>query len=155
MPYFIGRILELPLTTAQDYSLFHILNDYSIDLWKRQLELLRARHGLMSFVTHPDYLIDRRARGVYQRLLEFVREFVSREGILALLPGELDRWCRQRREMRLERRGRSWEIVGPGHERARIAYAVMEDDRIVYQISDGPLRGDEAGTVSSRVGVRS
>ena len=29
MPYFVGDILELPLTTAQDYTLFHILNDYS------------------------------------------------------------------------------------------------------------------------------
>src|SRR3989454_303052 len=37
MPFFIGGILELPLTTIQDYSLFHILNDYSIDLWKRQI----------------------------------------------------------------------------------------------------------------------
>ena len=25
MPYFVGNILELPLTTAQDYTLFHIL----------------------------------------------------------------------------------------------------------------------------------
>ena len=29
MPYFVGDLLELPLTTVQDYSLFHILNDYS------------------------------------------------------------------------------------------------------------------------------
>ena len=27
MPYFVGDILELPLTTTQDYSLFHILGD--------------------------------------------------------------------------------------------------------------------------------
>jgi len=32
MPYFIGTILELPLTATQDYSLFHILNDYTLDL---------------------------------------------------------------------------------------------------------------------------
>ena len=31
-PYLIGKLLELPLTTTQDYSLFHVLNDYSIDL---------------------------------------------------------------------------------------------------------------------------
>jgi len=37
MPYFIGKILELPVTTSQDYTLFHMLNDYSIDLWKQQL----------------------------------------------------------------------------------------------------------------------
>ncbi len=35
-PYFVGKILEIPLTTSQDYSLFQILNDYSIDLWKKQ-----------------------------------------------------------------------------------------------------------------------
>src|SRR6202030_632200 len=29
MPYQIGEILELPLTMTQDYSLFHILGDYS------------------------------------------------------------------------------------------------------------------------------
>src|SRR6266571_455236 len=57
MPYFIGKIIELPLTTAQDYSLFHILNDYSTNLWKQQLALIRERNGLMSFLTHPDYLI--------------------------------------------------------------------------------------------------
>ena len=34
MPYFVGDVLELPLTTIQDYSLFHILGDYSTTLWK-------------------------------------------------------------------------------------------------------------------------
>src|SRR2546428_5874265 len=48
MPFFIGRILELPLTTTQDYSLFHILNDYSIGLWKRQLATISEHHGLAS-----------------------------------------------------------------------------------------------------------
>lgn len=144
MPYFIGRVLELPLTTTQDYSLFHILDDFSIDLWKRQLNLLRARYGLISFVTHPDYLIDRRARLVYESLLEYLRGFVFPGGIGTLLPGEVDHWWRQRSEMRLEPRGRGWEIVGPGCERARIAYAVIEDDRIVYEISGGPYCGKES-----------
>src|SRR5277367_2437482 len=35
-PYFIGDILELPLTTTQDYSLFNTLRQYNIDLWKAQ-----------------------------------------------------------------------------------------------------------------------
>src|SRR4029077_9220777 len=66
MPYFIGKIVELPLTTAQDYSVLHILNDYSNELWKRQLALLRERNGLMSLLTHPDYVIERRARKAYE-----------------------------------------------------------------------------------------
>jgi hypothetical protein len=30
MPYFIGEILELPVTTTQDYTLFHLLRENSI-----------------------------------------------------------------------------------------------------------------------------
>ena len=90
MPYFVGKIVELPLTTAQDYSLFHILNDYSIDLWKQQLELIRRRNGLMSLITHPDYLIERRARNVYESLLDYLRQMLEREKIWAALPGDVD-----------------------------------------------------------------
>ncbi|HVB59215.1 MAG TPA: hypothetical protein VNE63_22650, partial [Candidatus Acidoferrales bacterium] len=61
MPYFVGKILELPLTTIQDYSLFHILGDYSIDLWKQQIDLIMQRNGPVSFITHPDYLREKRA----------------------------------------------------------------------------------------------
>ena len=78
MPYFVGDIVELPVTTTQDYSLFHILNDYSIDLWKQQVDLIKRRNGLMSFITHPDYLIERRARNVYESLLDYLRQMLER-----------------------------------------------------------------------------
>ena len=29
LPYFVGDILEIPVTTTQDYMLFHLLGDYS------------------------------------------------------------------------------------------------------------------------------
>ena len=95
-PFFLGKILELPLTTSQDYSIFHILNDYSIDLWKKQLELIRQRNGLMTFLTHPDYLIERRAWKVYESLLGHLRTMIDREKIWAALPGEVDQWWRIR-----------------------------------------------------------
>jgi hypothetical protein len=135
MPYFVGKILELPLTTAQDYSLFHILNDYSIDLWKRQTELIKARNGLMSFIAHPDYVNERRALRVYELLLGYLREMVDREGVWATLPGEVDRWWRARSQMKLVRRGQDWEIVGEQKERARLAYAVLDGDRLVYKLA--------------------
>ena len=40
MPYFVGKMLELPVTTTQDYTLFNILDDYSIDLWSKQINLI-------------------------------------------------------------------------------------------------------------------
>jgi len=134
-PFFIGRILELPLTTSQDYSIFHILNDYSIDLWKRQLDLIQQRNGLMSFIAHPDYLIDRRARKVYETLLDYLRQMITREKIWAALPREVDRWWRARSQMKLVQKGSSWEIEGPEADRARVAFAVVEGDRLVYEVT--------------------
>jgi len=135
MPYFIGKILELPLTLAQDYSLFHILNDYSIDLWKQQLELIGRRHGLMSFITHPDYLVDARARSVYESLLSYLRQLVDSEKVWSAFPGDVDKWWRARNQMRLVTRGTDWEIVGPQSERARLAYAVLEGGRLMYELA--------------------
>ena len=66
MPYLIGDILELPLTTTQDYPLFNVLNAYSIDLWKTQIDLIIRKHGLVSFNIHPDYVAARNARAVYE-----------------------------------------------------------------------------------------
>src|SRR4029078_12425337 len=69
MPYLIGDIVELPLTTTQDYSLFHILKDFSNELWGDQIEALSESHGLISFIAHPDYLGERRAQRAYGALL--------------------------------------------------------------------------------------
>ena len=136
MPYFVGKILELPLTTSQDYSIFHILNDYTIDLWKTQIELVRRKNGLLSFIAHPDYLIDRRSREVYETLLVYLRRIVDRDSIWATLPGEVDRWWRARAEMTLVEDGAGWRIVGPESRRARVAYASLDGDRIVYSLDD-------------------
>jgi hypothetical protein len=135
MPYFIGKILELPLTTTQDYSLFHILNDYSIELWKQQLGLIRERNGLMSLLIHPDYLIEPRARKVYELLLDYLRQMIAREKIWAPLPRDVDRWWRARSQMRLVPRGNEWEIVGREKERARLAYARLDGGRVVFELA--------------------
>ena len=82
MPYFVGDILELPLTTVQDYSLFHILNDYSTTLWKEQIRLIGERHGLVSVITHPDYLVGRREREVYVELLRHLADLRERDGLV-------------------------------------------------------------------------
>lgn len=134
MPFFIGSVLELPLTTTQDYSLFHILDDYSIELWKRQLAIIREKNGLMSFITHPDYLTGTRERKVYTSLLNYLREMVAHEHIWAPLPRDVDSWWRTRRDMNLVRVGDGWAIRGQGSERARLAYAVKKDDHLSYEL---------------------
>jgi hypothetical protein len=137
-PYFVGKILEIPLTTTQDYSIFHILDDCSIGLWKKQVELIRQRNGLMSFLAHPDYLINSRNRKVYESLLDYLQQTISSEKIWMALPGELDQWWRARGEMTLVRRNNEYAIEGPLKERARVAYAVLDGDRLVYEV-DGAI----------------
>ena len=48
------------------------------------------------------------------------------------LPGEINRWWRNRQRMTLVQSADGWRIEGPDSERARVAYATLEDDRLVY-----------------------
>jgi hypothetical protein len=136
MPFFIGRILELPLTTIQDYSLFHILNDYSIDLWKRQIASITEKHGLASFLVHPDYVIEKQARTTYQALLDHLAQTREERKIWIALPREVDRWWRERSQMKVVGDGSRWRIEGRGKERARLAFATLVGDQLAFTIEE-------------------
>jgi len=133
MPYFLGHVLELPLTASQDYTLFHVLGDYSTRLWQEQIALILEQHGLISFIAHPDYLVEPRARAVYIELLRLLAGLRDERHVWMAPPSEIDRWWRDRSAMRLVPDGASWRIEGPGSARARIAYARLDGDRVVYE----------------------
>lgn len=133
LPYFIGDILELPLTTIQDYSLFHILNERSIDLWRLQLEMILSRNGLASFIVHPDYIIEPETLVVYKDLLAMLVEIGKRDGLWFALPSEIDNWWRARSRMSIVNDNGSWQIIGEGAERAVLAFARVVDGRLVYE----------------------
>jgi len=136
MPYFIGRMVELPVTTTQDHSLFHVLNDHSLDLWKRQAEMILHQHGLLSFIIHPDYIIPERAQQTYKSLLQFLTILRNERNVWIARPGEVNRWWRQRDQMSIGRDGDRWVIQGLGHERARLAFATLDGDRISYRLCE-------------------
>lgn len=135
MPYFIGDIVELPLTTAQDYFLFFILNDFTIDLWKRQIEMIRRRHGMISFIVHPDYIIAGQGRETFQELLQHLAALREGGSVWFALPGEVNRWWRQRANMRVVRHQSGWKIEGEGSERARLALASRRGSQLSYHIN--------------------
>lgn len=132
MPYFVGDILELPLTLTQDYSLFHILDDYSTTLWKEQIRILHRHHGLISVIAHPDYLVGDRERAVYVDLLRHLQHLRERESVWIALPGEVNRWWRNRRAMTLKQSSEGWHIEGTDSHRAKVAYATLEDGQLAY-----------------------
>jgi hypothetical protein len=135
MPYFIGEILELPVTTTQDYALFNILGTYSLDLWWEQISQIMEQHGLISFIVHPDYLNTQEARDSYSGLLGYLAALRSNEGLWIALPGQVDSWWRQRSQMKLVEDRGEWRIEGPGADRGRVAYATLADNKVVYRIS--------------------
>jgi hypothetical protein len=134
MPYFIGDVLELPLTTSQDYTQFFILEDYSTRRWRDQIASVREKNGLISMITHPDYLVHERERAVFVELLEHLSQLRDEGRTWAALPGEVNRWWRQRQQMALVPSGSSWKIEGLGSERARLAHARIDGDRVVYSV---------------------
>ena len=139
MPYFVGDVLELPLTTTQDYSLFHILDSYSLELWREQSERILAKHGLISFIVHPDYLDGSKAKAAYIELLSYLDALRRERKVWIAPPEEINRWWRNRQQMALVRRGDSWHVEGPGSERARIGWAtVSADHRLTYRVDGQP-----------------
>jgi hypothetical protein len=137
-PYFIGDLLELPLTTTQDYTLFHILKQTDIGHWMTQARLILERHGLVSFIVHPDYIVAPAAQQLYKDLLAYLRRLREEENVWITLPGEADNWWRARSQMILVCVTGRWHIEGPQKERARIAYARVENDRIAYHLETDP-----------------
>jgi hypothetical protein len=133
-PYFIGHILELPVTTTQDYTLFHLLNDFSLDLWITQTDAIVKKNGLVSFIIHPDYVMESRAQKIYLNLLEYLHQLRSSENLWFATPGEVDEWWRARSKMCVIERGGQWRIEGPAAERGKLAFARMVDDRLEYDV---------------------
>jgi hypothetical protein len=153
MPYFIGDVLELPLTTIQDYTLFHVLKDHSIDLWKKQIEMILAKNGLVTFIVHPDYIVESEPQSVYKQLLALLSELRGRESLWFALPSEIDHWWRARSHMSIVERDGSWVIMGEGAERAVLAFAREVDGKLVYEVpawSNGKPQGSASFSSEKR-----
>jgi len=134
MPYFIGNMIELPLTTTQDYMLFYLLGERSIDLWKKQTSMILEKSGLVSFIVHPDYTMSGEKRSYYQDLLTYLQGLRSSTNLWFALPREIDHWWRLRSKMSLVGDGDSWQICGEGSDQAVLAYATNVAGKLTYSI---------------------
>ena len=133
-PYFINQKVELPVTTTQDYSLFHILGDYSIELWKQEIESIMEKHGLISFIIHPDYLLNKKAQKTYRSLLKYLAQLRDEGKIWIALPGDVADWWRQRNQMTMTRESGSWRAAGRSSDRVRVAHAYAHEQGLEYRI---------------------
>jgi len=48
--------IELPYTLPQDFTLFVLLKEVTIDLWTKKLDWIASRGGMALAIVHPDYI---------------------------------------------------------------------------------------------------
>jgi glycosyltransferase involved in cell wall biosynthesis/peptidoglycan/xylan/chitin deacetylase (PgdA/CDA1 family) len=73
--------VELPYTIPQDFTLFTILREPNIDIWKKKLDWVAERGGMALINTHPDYMCfsgkparDEFPVAFYEDFLKYARE---------------------------------------------------------------------------------
>ena len=97
-----GGYVELPYTLVQDFTLFVVLGERDIEIWKQKLDWIAERGGMALINTHPDYMClgghkgrDEYSVSYYEELLRYVRE--KYEGSYwAALPREVAKYYRDR-----------------------------------------------------------
>jgi len=74
--------VELPYTLPQDYLLFGIMRQKTINIWKRKLDWIADKGGMAHVLTHPDYMFfnvngnqaEKYPSLFYAELLRYIKE---------------------------------------------------------------------------------
>ena len=96
-----SAFLELPYTLAQDSTLFLVLREKNIDVWKRKLDWIAEQGGMAFMIAHPDYMAfdeqpsssEYRA-GLYREFLEYVQKQYCETAWFAR-PLDVEKYVRQ------------------------------------------------------------
>jgi peptidoglycan/xylan/chitin deacetylase (PgdA/CDA1 family) len=131
-PFFLGDLVELPITMPQDHTLFEILRETSIQRWVQKSDWVAHNHGLVNVLVHPDYLLNDRRLDLYEQLLVHLTEL---SGGWHALPREVAGWWCVRAS--LERGGAipsdPVEVDGLSVQ-ASTAYARREGEQIAFDL---------------------
>lgn len=99
-----GGYVEMPYTLPQDFTLFILMREKSIDIWKRKLDWVAEKGGMALVNTHPDYQnfdgsplgLEEYPAANYARLLEYAMDRYKDEYWHAL-PREVAKYFAERR----------------------------------------------------------
>jgi len=131
-PFFLGNVVELPITMPQDHTLFEILRERTIARWVQKSDWLVANHGLVNVLVHPDYLLDAGRLELYEELLAHL---TGLSGAWHVLPRDVASWWRRRSHLQNDEAAQV--LAGVAAEtgpRATIAHARMEGGELVFEI---------------------
>jgi glycosyltransferase involved in cell wall biosynthesis len=93
--------LELPYTLPQDHTLFVLMGERDIGIWKKKLDWIAQQGGMALLITHPDYMDFDGKEGTrgkypvryYTEFLEYIRSQYDGQYWLAT-PGDILRFWR-------------------------------------------------------------
>ncbi len=97
------KYVELPYTLPQDSTLFLVLRERTIDIWKRKLDWVVQHGGMVLLNTHPDYMEFGEASAggssypasYYSNLLSYVKEKYAGQ-YWACLPKEMAKYMHEK-----------------------------------------------------------
>ena len=114
MPYFVGILLELQLTTVQDHSLFH-----SRAVFDRPLaatgEMISTYDGLISFIVHPEYTVRDRKGAYIGPCRSTSRNLLEERNVWSAFPAEIYYW---------------WGDCSPNKPGAKCAWRIRTRQRV-------------------------
>jgi len=143
--------VELPYTLPQDSTLFLFLGHTDISVWKKKVEWIAERGGMILLNLHPDYISNNgESRGIrkdypirlYQEFLQHLRDRFA-GGYWHALPREVNRHIRA-----------AYPAGGPRRPRhaCMLAYSFFEQDNRVQRYAKAlASRGDSVDVLSLRV----
>jgi hypothetical protein len=117
-PYFLGSMVELPLTMPQDHTLYEILGHTDLGAWDQKADWLERVGGLVLINVHPDYMTTDQRLRQYE---EFLVRMKQRASMWHALPRQIARWWRDRDASALEIRDGEPAVTGAAAGRAAVA----------------------------------
>jgi hypothetical protein len=76
-----GYYVELPYTLPQDFTLFILMEERSVDIWVKKLDWIFEHGGMVHLKTHPDYMnfdntkmsTEEYPANLYTKFLEYIK----------------------------------------------------------------------------------
>ncbi len=127
-PYYIGDLLEMPMTMPQDHTLFEILAHKDIRMWKEKADWIAEKGGMVLVNVHPDYMNSDERLGFFEDLLIHMK---SKEGMWHALPRDVARWWKDRTKSTLVRKNDMFVVEGPAAGAATVLKTKVENGMLV------------------------
>ncbi|RJQ58012.1 MAG: hypothetical protein C4517_16020, partial [Stygiobacter sp.] len=91
-PFIAGKFVELPYTLPQDHTMFYVLKQKNISIWKNKADWVAKNRGVILALTHPDYLREKKHLNMYEELLKYLNTI---DCAWYCLPSELASWWKK------------------------------------------------------------